>query len=98
MKEMYVGLSLSIGLGFISASLVSTLSAQPLTKDIPTGNLTEDIDIAINPTEALPPNGTVTMSTEGATDMDINEFPPAGITIIIQNDTVIVTNNAVNYQ
>jgi hypothetical protein len=30
--------------------------------------------------------------------MDINEFPPQGVTVIIQNDTVVVTNNPVTYQ
>ena len=59
MQDMYVGLVLSMGLGLILMSPALTTSAQPLEKDIPTGNLTEDIDIAINPTEPLPPNGTV---------------------------------------
>jgi hypothetical protein len=87
-----------MGLGLILMSSVPTTSAQPLEKDIPTGNLTEDIDIAINPTEPLPPNGTVTISTEGATDMDINEFPPSGVTVMIQNDRIIITNNPVVYE
>jgi hypothetical protein len=54
---------LGTGLGLI---LLSTLqvSAQPLTKDIPTGNLTEEIDISIDPGEPLPANGTVTIRTE----------------------------------
>jgi hypothetical protein len=69
-----------------------------LDKDAPTGNLTEDIDIAITPGEELPANGTVSVSTEGATDMDINEFPPPGVTVIIQSDKVVVTNNPVTYQ
>lgn len=98
MQERYVRLVLSMGLGLILMSSVPTTSAQPLEKDIPTGNLTEDIDIAINPTEPLPPNGTVTISTEGATDMDINEFPPSGVTVMIQNDRIIVTNNPVAYE
>jgi hypothetical protein len=98
MQEMYVGLVLSMGPGLILVSSVPITSAQPLEKDYPTGNLTEDIDIAINPTEPLPPNGTVTMSTEGATDMDSNEFPPPGVTAIIQNDKIIVTNNPVAYE
>lgn len=98
MQEMYVGLVLGMGLGLILVSSVPTTSAQPLEKDIPTGNLTEDIDIAINPTKPLPPNGTVTIGTEGSTDMDINEFPPSGVTVIIQNDRIIVTNNPVAYE
>ena len=35
---------------------------------------------------------TVSMSTEGATDTDMNVFPPEGVTVIISNDTVTVTN------
>jgi hypothetical protein len=38
------------------------------------------------------------MSTEGATDMDINEFPPEGVSVIIRNESVIVTNNPVAYE
>ena len=56
------------------------------------------MDISISPGEELPANGTVSVSTEGATDMDINEFPPVGVTVIIQNDKVVVTNNPVAYQ
>ena len=74
------------------------MSAQPLVKDTPTGNLTEDIDISISPGELLPANGTVSISTEGATDMDINEFPLSGVTVIIRNETVVVTNNPVTYE
>ena len=69
-----------------------------LIREAPTGNLTEDVDISISPGEELPANGTVSVSTEGATDMDINEFPPPGITVIIQNDKVVVTNSPVTYQ
>ena len=32
-------------------------------------------------------NGTVSVTTEGATDMVINEFFPSGVTVVIQNDT-----------
>src|SRR5918996_2048587 len=54
-----------------------------------------DIDVAVDPSELLPPNGTQQISTEGATDIDVNSFPPAGVTIIIENDTVHVTNRPV---
>jgi hypothetical protein len=96
MREMYVLLVLGFGLGLFLISLMGT-DAQ-LDKEAPTGNLTEDVDISISPGEELPANGTVSVSTEGATDMDINEFPPQGVTVIIQNDTVVVTNNPVTYQ
>lgn len=55
----------------------------------------QDRDLDIDPEDALPANGTVSMSTVGATDMDINEFPPLGVSVIIQNDTVTVTNQSV---
>jgi hypothetical protein len=96
MREMYVVLVLGFGLGLFLISSIGT-DAQ-LDKEAPTGNLTEDVDISITPGEELPANGTVSVSTEGATDMDINEFPPQGVTVIIQNDTVVVTNNPVTYQ
>ena len=96
MKAVYVVLVLGFGLGLLLVSSIGT-NAQ-LDKEAPSGNLTEDVDISISPGEELPANGTVSVSTEGATDMDINEFPPPGVTVIIQNDKVVVTNNPVSYQ
>jgi hypothetical protein len=96
MREMYVLLVLGFGLCLFLISSMGT-DAQ-LDKEASTGNLTEDVDISISPGEELPANGTVSVSTEGATDMDINEFPPQGVTVIIQNDTIVVTNNPVTYQ
>lgn len=96
MQEIYVVLVSGSGLGLL---LISSIGAYAqLDKETPTGNLTEDVDISISPGEELPANGTVSVSTEGATDMDINEFPPPGVTVIIQNDKVVVTNNPVTYQ
>ena len=71
------------GLGLL---ILSTLpvSAQPLTKDTPTGNLTGEADISIDPAEPLPANGTVTISTEGAVDTDMNGFPPQGVKELYQ--------------
>ena len=96
MQGMYVVLVLGLGLGLLLISSIGTYAQ--LDKEAPTGNLTEDVDISISPGEELPANGTVSVSTEGATDMDINEFPPPGVTVIIQNDIVVVTNNPVTYQ
>lgn len=96
MQGMYVVLVLGFGLGLLLISSIGT-NAQ-LDKEAPSGNLTEDVDISISPGEELPANGTVSVSTEGTTDMDINEFPPPGVTVIIQNDKVVVTNNPVSYQ
>jgi hypothetical protein len=55
----------------------------------------QDIDIQVDPTDPLPANGTVSISTLGATDSDMNGFPPLGVSVIIQNDTVTVTNQPI---
>jgi hypothetical protein len=54
-----------------------------------------DIDVSVDPTESLPINGTQQISTKGATDIDINSFPPRGVTLVIENETVYVTNRSV---
>ncbi|HEX5976851.1 MAG TPA: hypothetical protein VFY68_06220 [Nitrososphaeraceae archaeon] len=86
---------LSTGLGLILLSTIQ-VSAQPLIKDTPIENLTEGVDITINPGEPLPANGTVSISTEGATDTDMNVIPPEGVSVIISSDTVTVTNQPVD--
>jgi hypothetical protein len=96
MKKLktYLGLLLITGLGLFVLSTMQ-VSAQPLTKDSSTGNVTE-VDISIDPAEPLPANGTVTISTEGASDTDMNAFPPEGVYVIISSDTVTVTNQTVD--
>jgi hypothetical protein len=96
MKKLktYLGLLLIIGLGLFILGTMQ-VSAQPLTKDSSTGNVTE-VDISIDPAEPLPANGTVTISTEGATDTDMNAFPPEGVYVVISSDTVTVTNQTVD--
>jgi hypothetical protein len=69
------------------------VSAQPL---VVTGTLTDGANISINPEEPLPANGTVSISTEGVTDTDMNVIPPEGVTVIISNDTATVTNQEVD--
>jgi hypothetical protein len=98
MKKMCIEyvLVLSTGLGLFLSTI--QVSAQPLVKDTPTGNLTEGVDISISPGETLPANGTVSISTEGATDTDMNAFPPEGVTVIISSDTVTVTNQTVDIE
>jgi hypothetical protein len=86
---------LSTGLGLFLLSTIQ-VSAQPLVKDTPTGNLTDGVDISISPAEPLPANGTISISTEGATDTDMNAFPPEGVAVIISSDTVTVTNQTVD--
>ena len=81
------------GLGLFLLSTIQ-VSAQPLVKDPP--GTPDGVDISINPGEPLPANGTVSISTEGATDTDMNAFPPEGVTVIISSDTVTVTDQPVD--
>jgi hypothetical protein len=97
MKQVYLEFFsvISAGLGLFLLSAIQVF-AQPLVKDAPIGNLTEGVDISISPGEPLPANGTVSISTQGATDTDMNAFPPEGVTVIISSDTVTVTNQPVD--
>ncbi len=72
------------------------MSAQPLVTSTPSGTTTDGVNITINPDESLPANGTVSISTQGAIDSDMNVFPPEGVTVVISNDTVTVTNQPVD--
>jgi hypothetical protein len=85
--------SIAIGL-FLLTSVQA--SAQPLVRSSPTGTLSDGANISINPQEPLPANGTVSISTEGATDTDMNVLPPEGVSVIISNDTVTITNQIVD--
>jgi hypothetical protein len=95
MKKAYLEFVSVLSTGLV-LFLVSTIqvSAQPLETSTPTG--TDGVNISINPEEPLPANGTVSISSEGAIDTDMNVFPPEGVTVIISNDTVTVTNQAVD--
>jgi hypothetical protein len=90
MKKMSLELVsvLSAGLGLLFLGTIQ-VSAQPLVMNTPT-------NISINPEEPLPANGTVSISTEGVTDTNMNVIPPEGVTVIISSDTVTVTNQAVD--
>jgi hypothetical protein len=83
------------GLGLFLLS-TTQVSAQPLVRSSPTGSLTDGANISINPEEPLPANGTVSVSTEGVTDTDMNVIPPEGVTVIISNDTATITNQEVD--
>jgi hypothetical protein len=56
------------------------------------------VSIDISPLESLPINGTVTMSLEDVVDTNMNEIPPSGVTVIISNDAVTVTNHEVTIE
>lgn len=91
------GICALIGLQAATAQL--SLEPPELVLNGPPTNFTadqEDRDIDIDPGDELPANGTVSIGTAGATDMDINEFPPVGVSVIIQNGTIMVTNHTVD--
>jgi hypothetical protein len=95
MRKEYLALVLIAGLGLVLVSVTQVSAQQPLTKETLSGNVTE-ADISIDPAAPLPANGTVTVSTEGATDTDMTGFPPQGVYVIISSDTVTVTNQPVD--
>jgi hypothetical protein len=81
--------------------------AQVLDRDVeaPTPGLNDtastqspNVSIDISPLEPLPINGTVTMSLEEVVDTNMNEIPPEGVTVIITNDTVTVTNQEITIE
>jgi hypothetical protein len=57
-----------------------------------------NVSIDISPSEPLPVNGTVTMSLEDVADTNMNEIPPQGVTVIINNEAVTVTNQEVTIE
>jgi hypothetical protein len=99
MKKVFLEFASVLSTGLLVLFLLGTVqvSAQPLVKDTPTGTLTGG-GISINPEEPLPANGTVSISTEGATDTDMNVIPPEGVSVIISSDTVTVTNQTVDIE
>jgi hypothetical protein len=98
MKKVFLESASVLSTGIVLL-LLSTIeaSAQPLVKDTPTGTLTDE-SISISPEEPLPANGTVSISTEGVTDTNMNVIPPEGVTVIISSDSVTVTNQAVDIE
>lgn len=79
--------------------------AQILEKDPPQtlgvdGNLTMgQRDVSIDIEDApMPANGTLSISTIGADDIDVQSMPPAGFSIIIDNQSATVTMHPVNIE
>lgn len=70
----------------------------PLQKEPPSTNATEDVNIIVRPGELLPANRTVISDLEGINDVDFRDTPPAGVTVIMNNDTAIITNQTVDIQ
>jgi hypothetical protein len=66
--------------------------------DEPPTNATEELDVKIDTTEPLPLNGTVMVDIADADDIDIEAIPPEGISVIVTNTTVTVTNSPVDIE
>ena len=63
-----------------------------------TASAPPNISIDISPLEPLPVNGTVAMSLEDVVDTNMNEIPPPGVTVVISNEAVTVTNHEVTIE
>jgi hypothetical protein len=73
----------------------NTLKAQIVEIEEPTGNLTEGTVAKIDLDEPLPPNGTVIVDIMAIDDIDIDGVPPLSMTILVQNDTITLTDENV---
>ncbi len=69
-----------------------TLKAQIVEIEEATGNLTEDTVLKIDLEEPLPPNGTVIIDLVQIDDINVDGVPPLGTTLLVQNDTVTLTD------
>jgi hypothetical protein len=76
---------------------VTSLNAQIIEIEEPTDSLAVSSSpvIKVDTEESLPENGTVTVDIVGTEDIDIVGVPPSGMTILVQNDTVTVTDEDV---
>ena len=72
--------------------------AQVVVVDEPPTNATEELDVKIYATEPLPLNGTIMADIANADDIDIEAIPPEGISVIVTNTTVTVTNSPVDIE
>ena len=72
--------------------------AQVVVVDEPPTNATEVLYVKIYATEPLPLNGTIMADIANADDIDIEAIPPEGISVIVTNTTVTVTNSPVDIE
>lgn len=85
----------------VQSSVLEKESPPPITSNLnfTMTDDTKDIDVEIDvdnmEDDALFENKTQMISTEGADDIDIDGIPPNGVTVVIQNESVIVTKNPV---
>jgi hypothetical protein len=99
--EIFATAIIMIGIGLTGFQVVY---AQVLDRDVEAttpglnGTAPPNVSIDISPLESLPINGTVTMSLEDVVDTNMNEIPPQGVTVIISNEAVTVTNHEVTIE
>jgi hypothetical protein len=100
-------LAVAVFMASITLTSSQVVDAQVLNRDIeaPAAGLngtasigSPNVSIDISPSEPLPVNGTVTMSLEDVVDTNMNEIPPQGVTVIISNEAVTVTNQEVTIE
>jgi hypothetical protein len=85
-------IAISIAAIFSLADSTPAVSAQLVVKDETPTNATEELDVKIYPTEPLPANGTLIVDISDADDLDIETIPPEGVTIVMTNTTIMLTN------
>ena len=85
-------IAISIAVFFSLADSNPIVSAQLVVKDETPTNATEELDVKIYPTEPLPANGTLIVDISDADDLDIETIPPEGVTIVMTNTTITLTN------
>ena len=71
------------------------MKAQIVEIEEATGNLTEDTVLKIDLEEPLPPNGTLIVDLIQVDDINVDGVPPLGTTLLVQNDTVTLTDQNV---
>jgi hypothetical protein len=97
--SLYVTAALLTTMIFPSAfNYKSDVDAQVIVVDEPPTNATEELDVKIDATEPLPPNGTIMVDIAEADDIEINAIPPEGVSVIMTNTTVTVTNSPVEIE
>jgi hypothetical protein len=99
MKSPYtITIILVIAVFFPFLNNMSIIDAQVIVVDEPPTNATEELDVKIDATEPLPLNGTIMVDITEADDLEINAIPPEGVSIIITNTIVTVTNSQVDIE
>jgi hypothetical protein len=84
-----------VAISLIGDDKFHVVNAQVVDVDEPPTNATEELDVKIDAAEPLPANGTIVVDISDADDVDIDTTPPAGVSVIVTNTTVTVTNNPV---